>query len=122
MCGIVGYIGNQKASEILINGLKRMEYRGYDSSGLAVIEDGNLDVIKQVGKVVELENITSHDKLSSKIGIAHTRWATHGFPNQTNAHPHYDNSRNIAVVHNGIVENYAAIKTKLIQEGYSFSY
>ncbi len=121
MCGIVGYIGRQKASHILINGLKRMEYRGYDSAGWAMIENEKLNLLKNTGKVAHLDRLTPHDMIESDIGIAHTRWATHGFPNHLNAHPHLDNSENIAVVHNGIIENYTPLKTKLEKDGYTFS-
>lgn len=121
MCGIVGYIGRQKASHILINGLKRMEYRGYDSAGWAMIENEKLNLLKNTGKVSQLDRLTPHDMISADIGIAHTRWATHGFPNHLNAHPHLDNSENIAVVHNGIIENYTPLKTKLEKDGYTFN-
>lgn len=121
MCGIVGYIGRQKASHILINGLKRMEYRGYDSAGWAMIENEKLNLLKNTGKVSQLDRLTPHDMINADIGIAHTRWATHGFPNHLNAHPHLDNSEKIAVVHNGIIENYTPLKTKLEKDGYTFS-
>lgn len=121
MCGIVGYIGKQKASHILLNGLKRMEYRGYDSAGWAMIENDKLNLLKNIGKVAHLDRLTPHDMIDATVGIAHTRWATHGFPNHLNAHPHMDNSENIAVVHNGIIENYTALKTKLEKDGYYFS-
>lgn len=115
MCGIVAYIGNKKSSHILINGLQRLEYRGYDSAGLAFIsEDSKLQVFKNQGKVKDLDRLIDHKKINSHIGIAHTRWATHGVPNNTNAHPHYDNSKNISLVHNGIIENYTVLRTKLI--------
>ena len=120
MCGIVGYIGNKIVSELLITGLKRLEYRGYDSSGVAILEKGKICTIKKKGKVAEMEALVDHSKFNSTIGIAHTRWATHGEPNDINAHPHSDNSGNIALVHNGIIENYAALKTKLSQKGYTF--
>lgn len=121
MCGIVGYIGKQRASHVLLNGLKRMEYRGYDSAGWAMIENDKLNLLKNIGKVAHLDRLTPHDMIYSTIGIAHTRWATHGFPNHLNAHPHLDNSENIAVVHNGIIENYTALKTKLEKDGYFFN-
>lgn len=121
MCGIVGYIGKQKASHILLNGLKRMEYRGYDSAGWAMIENNKLNLLKNIGKVAHLDRLTPHDMINATVGIAHTRWATHGFPNHLNAHPHLDNSENIAVVHNGIIENYTALKTKLQKDGYFFN-
>lgn len=120
MCGIIGYIGSQKASHLLVNGLKRMEYRGYDSAGIAFLENGILNILKQKGKVEVLDRLVPHDLISTTVGIAHTRWATHGFPNDLNAHPHVDNSGNISVVHNGIVENYNAIRTKLLKDGYKF--
>jgi glutamine---fructose-6-phosphate transaminase (isomerizing) len=120
MCGIVGYIGNQKASNILINGLKRLEYRGYDSAGIALLEGGKLSILKKAGKVKQLEKILDHDKFDTTIGIAHTRWATHGIPNDLNAHPHLDNSGNIAIIHNGIIENYQVLKKRLLELGYHF--
>jgi glucosamine--fructose-6-phosphate aminotransferase (isomerizing) len=120
MCGIVGYIGNNKVSSILINGLKRMEYRGYDSAGVSIYQDNRLHILKKKGKVSEVEKLVNHDYFNSTIGIAHTRWATHGYPNDINAHPHLDNSGNISIVHNGIIENYSALKTKLTKNGYTF--
>ncbi len=120
MCGIVGYIGDKKASHLLINALKRLEYRGYDSSGIALYENGKINVLKQKGKVEYLDRMVPHNMIESKLGIAHTRWATHGFPNYENAHPHTDNSKEIAIVHNGIIENYVSIKKKLLSEGYTF--
>lgn len=120
MCGIIGYIGKQQASRILVEGLKRLEYRGYDSAGVALYESDRINVLKQPGKVDALDRLIPHDMIDSKIGIAHTRWATHGFPNYNNAHPHTDNSKEIAIVHNGIIENYKSIKKKLVQDGYKF--
>jgi glucosamine--fructose-6-phosphate aminotransferase (isomerizing) len=120
MCGIVGYIGKQKVVPILLNGLKRLEYRGYDSAGIAVRVNGNLVIEKQVGKIINLENAISEAELESTIGIAHTRWATHGEPNQVNAHPHTDEFGKIALVHNGIVENYEALRSELQAKGYVF--
>jgi len=120
MCGIVGYIGSRKASPILLNGLKRMEYRGYDSSGIALYENKRINILKQKGKVDQLNRLVPHEMLTSTIGIAHTRWATHGFPNYANAHPHLDNSKEISIVHNGIIENYLPLRKKLIQEGLKF--
>lgn len=120
MCGIVGYIGNKKASRILVEALKRLEYRGYDSAGVALYEKDRINVLKNPGKVEHLDRMIPHDMIEATVGIAHTRWATHGFPNYENAHPHTDNSKEIAIVHNGIIENYAAIKKKLSQEGYTF--
>ncbi|MBR5764368.1 MAG: glutamine--fructose-6-phosphate transaminase (isomerizing), partial [Bacteroidaceae bacterium] len=121
MCGIVGYIGKRKAYPILINGLKRLEYRGYDSSGVALISNTKkLNVYKAKGKVAVLEAETADKDISGTIGIAHTRWATHGVPSVVNAHPHKSQSGNIAVVHNGIIENYAELKADLIEKGFKF--
>ena len=121
MCGIVGYIGKRKAYPILIKGLHRLEYRGYDSAGVALITDsGELAIYKAKGKVSELEAFAADKDISGTIGIAHTRWATHGEPNTQNAHPHYSESENLAIIHNGIIENYAVLKAGLMQEGYTF--
>ncbi|MFK7953837.1 MAG: glutamine--fructose-6-phosphate transaminase (isomerizing) [Ekhidna sp.] len=120
MCGIVGYLGSKPAFPILLSGLKRLEYRGYDSSGVALIENGNLVSHKKKGKVKELEDITSPEELKSTIGIGHTRWATHGEPNDVNAHPHLSNSGEIAMIHNGIIENYGSLKKDLQKKGYTF--
>ncbi len=120
MCGIIGYIGNSVALPILIEGLKRLEYRGYDSAGVAIFEDGGLEVARTKGKIVELEKLTSQRTFNGMTGVAHTRWATHGEPNVTNAHPHVDCTGDIAVVHNGIIENYGSIKQQLEKEGHKF--
>ena len=121
MCGIVGYIGKRNAYPILIKGLHRLEYRGYDSAGVALInEEGQLNVYKAKGKVAELEAFCSDKDTRGNIGIAHTRWATHGEPNTVNAHPHYSESERLAIIHNGIIENYAVLKAGLQQEGYTF--
>ena len=121
MCGIVGYIGKRKAYPILIKGLKRLEYRGYDSAGVAIIsDDRQLNVYKTKGKVSDLENFVTQKDISGNIGIAHTRWATHGEPCSANAHPHYSSSENLALIHNGIIENYAVLKEKLQAKGYTF--
>ncbi|MEN6512129.1 MAG: glutamine--fructose-6-phosphate transaminase (isomerizing) [Chloroherpetonaceae bacterium] len=121
MCGIIGYIGKKEITNLLITGLKRMEYRGYDSAGLAVFDDSNNIIVKKKkGRIADLEKSLNGTVSNSKIGIAHVRWATHGFPNDINAHPHSDNSGNISIVHNGIIENYAIIKKQLINEGYFF--
>lgn len=121
MCGIVGYIGNQNAYSILVKGLHRLEYRGYDSSGVAMISDaGDLNIYKAKGKVEALEHFAQSKDLSGNIGIAHTRWATHGEPNDINAHPHYSQSRNLALVHNGTIENYNVLKVALLKHGYKF--
>ena len=121
MCGIVGYIGNRQAYPILINGLKRLEYRGYDSAGVALINDGGeLNVYKTKGKVAELEAYCADKNTTGTVGIAHTRWATHGEPSSVNAHPHYSESNNLAIIHNGIIENYAVIKKNLQEKGVRF--
>ena len=121
MCGIVGYIGTKDAYPILIKGLKRLEYRGYDSAGVARINDnGSLNVYKAQGKVADLENFCSDKDVSGTIGLAHTRWATHGEPSQRNAHPHFSQSHNLAIIHNGIIENYSVIKRKLEEYGITF--
>ncbi|WP_291529457.1 glutamine--fructose-6-phosphate transaminase (isomerizing) [Bacteroides sp. UBA939] len=121
MCGIVGYIGKQNAFPILIKGLHRLEYRGYDSAGVALISPENqLNIYKAKGRVSKLENSCKSKDVSGHIGIAHTRWATHGEPNHSNAHPHYSQSENLALIHNGIIENYVVLKEKLIQKGYTF--
>lgn len=121
MCGIVGYIGDKQATPILIKGLHRLEYRGYDSAGIALINNENrLSIYKSKGKVCDLEHIIAGKDTSGDIGIAHTRWATHGEPNDINAHPHYSESNNLALVHNGIIENYRALKQELSSHGYHF--
>ncbi len=121
MCGIVGYIGKQEAYPILIKGLRRLEYRGYDSAGVALINSNSeLNVYKAKGKVDNLTEYCADKDVSGNIGIAHTRWATHGEPSARNAHPHYSQSRNLAIIHNGIIENYADIKAKLIDNGVEF--
>jgi glucosamine--fructose-6-phosphate aminotransferase (isomerizing) len=122
MCGIVGYIGTRNCVPILLEGLRRLEYRGYDSAGIAIIRDGRITVEKNAGKVADLalKLGKGNGGLSSPIGMGHTRWATHGVPNEVNAHPHWDQKKRIAVIHNGIIENYLAIKTKLEREGHTF--
>ena len=120
MCGIVGYIGKQKASPILINGLIRLEYRGYDSAGISTIETDGLSIMKNKGRVKNLYDLDGIDKLEGTIGIAHTRWATHGKPSKENAHPHQDNSKTFSVVHNGIVENYNDLRNFLTDNDYNF--
>jgi glucosamine--fructose-6-phosphate aminotransferase (isomerizing) len=119
MCGIVAYIGDKNASNVLIEGLTRLEYRGYDSSGLALLENNKIKIIRSVGKLINLKEKLSDEDLSSKIGIGHTRWATHGKPSEENAHPHL--SEDFAIVHNGIIENYLELKQSLIEQGYKFN-
>lgn len=121
MCGIVGYLGERDAFPILLKGLKRLEYRGYDSAGVALVNDnGNLSVYKTKGKVSDLEAYCEDKDVTGSAGIAHTRWATHGEPSSRNAHPHYSSSRNLVIIHNGIIENYAAIKRNLMAKGVRF--
>ena len=119
MCGIVGYIGDKNAYPILINGLKRLEYRGYDSAGISLLKD-EINVYKKEGKVTDLEQFVSDKDVGGQIGIGHTRWATHGEPNDTNAHPHTSQDGHFVLIHNGIIENYASLKNKLAGSGYSF--
>ena len=120
MCGIVGYIGSKEACPILINGLKRLEYRGYDSAGIALLSDDKINVYKKKGKVSILEDSLLNQNTQGTIGIGHTRWATHGEPNDENAHPHESMKGKFVLIHNGIIENYATIKSFLIEKGYSF--
>ena len=121
MCGIVGYMGPKEAAPILIKGLHRLEYRGYDSAGIALINgNGKLSIYKTKGKVANLEKLLSDKDVSGCVGIAHTRWATHGEPNEANAHPHLSEHNNIALIHNGIIENYKALKEELVSKGYHF--
>ena len=119
MCGIVAYLGPRQAQEVIIKGLKRLEYRGYDSAGIALM-NGGLNVYKKKGKVSELENILKGLDLHSHIGMGHTRWATHGEPNDGNAHPHYSATKKLAIIHNGIIENYNALKQDLLRKGHTF--
>ena len=126
MCGIVGYVGNRPILDTLINGLKRLEYRGYDSAGIAILDDNHIDVIKAKGKVSNLKNAIDEiwpvtNKCSATLGIAHTRWATHGLPTEINAHPHADNPGNFALVHNGIIENYVILRKMLVAKGHKFT-
>jgi len=120
MCGIVGYLGKNEATSILINGLKRLEYRGYDSAGIATMTDGEIQIVKEAGKIRHLEDKVSKNPPLGMIGIGHTRWATHGEPTDTNAHPHTDGSGSLALIHNGIIENYAILKKMLEQKGHVF--
>ena len=120
MCGIVGYIGTKKAKPILINGLLRLEYRGYDSAGIATIEKDGIKLVKEKGRIANLNSMDEINTLEGSIGIGHTRWATHGKPSAENSHPHYDNSKTFAVVHNGIIENYHELRKFLEDKGYTF--
>ena len=119
MCGIIGYIGNKNVVPLLIDGLKKLEYRGYDSAGICVSDGTEVNIVKNVGKITKLENRQELNKLKGSIGIAHTRWATHGEPNEINAHPHFDCKGDISIVHNGIIENYQALKDLLEKEGHN---
>jgi len=122
MCGITGYIGHRDAYPIVINGLKRLEYRGYDSAGIMMYDGETMHLSKTKGKVSDLEVITNkeEERKVGKIGIGHTRWATHGVPNDVNSHPHFSQSGDLVIVHNGIIENYDTIKKELISRGYEF--
>ncbi|WP_285059688.1 glutamine--fructose-6-phosphate transaminase (isomerizing) [Pedobacter ginsengisoli] len=120
MCGIVGYIGHREAWPIVIKGLKRLEYRGYDSAGIALASDGGLNIYKKAGKVQELENFADGRNLSGTAGMGHTRWATHGAPSDRNSHPHTSNDGQLTIIHNGIIENYATLKEELISRGHEF--
>ncbi|MCB0443961.1 MAG: glutamine--fructose-6-phosphate aminotransferase, partial [Flavobacterium sp.] len=121
MCGIVGYIGHREAYPVIIKGLKRLEYRGYDSAGIVLYDGSDLKLSKTKGKVSDLEaKADAENTKQGKIGMGHTRWATHGVPNDVNSHPHYSNSGNLVIIHNGIIENYEPIKKELIKRGYTF--
>ncbi|HEY7819496.1 MAG TPA: glutamine--fructose-6-phosphate aminotransferase, partial [Vicinamibacteria bacterium] len=120
MCGIIGYVGERSVSEVLLQGLRSLEYRGYDSAGIAVANDGSLKVLRSEGKLDNLARQVDPDSIQGSYGLGHTRWATHGRPNEENAHPHRDCTGEIVVVHNGIVENYLELKRKLLKEGHRF--
>ena len=120
MCGIVGAIANRDVSPVLLEGLRRLEYRGYDSAGMAILMDGELKRIRKTGKVNELGLALDESALIGQLGIAHTRWATHGAPAENNAHPHISNNQ-VAIVHNGIIENFEELKAQQIEKGFNFS-
>ena len=120
MCGILGYIGHQQAPDVLVDGLKKLEYRGYDSAGVAVIENGQVQLRRAVGKLSKLEKLLAKEELQGTVGLGHTRWATHGAPSEDNAHPHTDTKRRVIVVHNGIIENYLGLKEELKKKGFKF--
>jgi len=120
MCGIVGYIGKKEAFPIVLEGLKRLEYRGYDSAGIAVYDGTNIELCKTKGKVSDLEKKSKLNNTKGTLAIGHTRWATHGAPNDINSHPHFSNSGDLVIIHNGIIENYESIKQELISRGYTF--
>ncbi|MBL8050475.1 MAG: class II glutamine amidotransferase, partial [Anaerolineales bacterium] len=121
MCGIVGYLGSRDATPIILNGLKRLEYRGYDSAGIAVINNSGIEVRRDAGKLSQLVDLVNKSPLNGAPGIGHTRWATHGAPSARNAHPHVSNSGKTVVVHNGIVENFLELKDELTSEGTTFN-
>src|SRR4051812_5798326 len=122
MCGIVGYVGGQSALDVVLAGLKRLEYRGYDSAGVAVLADGGLAAAKKAGKLANLEKELADRPLpSGSTGIGHTRWATYGGPTDANAHPHLDNAGRVAVVHNGIIENFASLRAELAERGHDLA-
>jgi glucosamine--fructose-6-phosphate aminotransferase (isomerizing) len=110
MCGIVGYLGSKQAYPILVKGLKRLEYRGYDSAGVALLNNDGIEIFKKQGKVAQMEAVAPSETPQANLGIGHTRWATHGAPSDRNSHPHFSQSKRIAIIHNGIIENYASIK------------
>ena len=120
MCGIMGYIGPKQAVPIIVDGLNKLEYRGYDSAGVAVVNDGKLSVTKTVGRLAKLAEVIAQKPLSGQVGIGHTRWATHGRPSDRNSHPHTDCNKRIAVVHNGIIENYLKLRNELQEKGHIF--
>src|SRR5213594_900853 len=120
MCGIVGYIGHKRVSTVLLDGLRRLEYRGYDSAGIAVINGGTIQVVRSAGKLRDLEENLRLTKIEGTFGLGHTRWATHGRPTEENAHPHRDCSGSMVVVHNGIIENYKELKRELSAGGHQF--
>src|SRR4030095_8267655 len=117
MCGIVGYVGREQATPILLDGLRRLEYRGYDSAGIAVVERGHLETRKCAGRIAALAKRVRREPVAGSLGISHTRWATHGKVTDENAHPHFDASGKLALVHNGVIENYQALKEELIRNG-----
>src|SRR6266496_3082517 len=121
MCGIIGYIGSKPVVPVLIEGLRRMEYRGYDSAGVAVVSPEGISLRRSAGKLANLEQAIRVDPVEGLYGVGHTRWATHGRPTEENAHPHRDCSGHVVVVHNGIIENYLALKKRLIEEGHKFT-
>ena len=122
MCGIVGYIGHRDAYPIIVKGLQRLEYRGYDSAGIALFDGNDINLSKTKGKVEDLKQKSkSSISLAGTLGMGHTRWATHGIPNDVNSHPHYSNSGDLVIIHNGIIENYESIKKELIKRGYTFT-
>ena len=120
MCGIVGYLGSRKAYPIVVNGLQRLEYRGYDSAGVVLVDGKNVNLYKTKGKVSDLKELIFNSSTEGNLALGHTRWATHGIPNNENSHPHVSNSGNLVIVHNGIIENYNTIKKELVARGYTF--
>src|SRR5581483_5768916 len=120
MCGIVGYTGRREAAPVLLDGLKRLEYRGYDSSGVAIIDDGKLRLRKRAGRIADLAELLDKNPIAGTLGISHTRWATHGGATDANAHPHLGGDGEVAIVHNGVIENYGPLKRQLQDQGFPF--
>jgi glucosamine--fructose-6-phosphate aminotransferase (isomerizing) len=120
MCGIVGYIGTRNAVEVIVGGLRRLEYRGYDSAGVAVVDHGRIELRRAVGKITNLAALVREQPAEGSAGLGHTRWATHGRPSEANAHPHADCTGSVVVVHNGILENYVDLKERLVEQGHRF--
>ena len=120
MCGIVGYVGKKRVVPVILDGLKRLEYRGYDSAGVAIVRDGNVELRRSAGKLSKLEDVIIGQPIAGDYGVGHTRWATHGRPTEENAHPHRDCTGKIVVVHNGIIENYLDLKHELQRQGHKF--
>ena len=120
MCGIVGYIGNKDAEDVLVEGLEKLEYRGYDSAGVAILKGKDIELRKYKGRLSVLKKSLEKDRIEGNLGIGHTRWATHGGPSDVNSHPHMNSGHAIAVVHNGIIENYLSLREELINKGYKF--
>src|SRR5262245_41917148 len=120
MCGIVGYVGKQRAAPLIIDGLKRLEYRGYDSAGLTVLQDGGFALAKKIGRVINLEQVVDQHAMNGSHGMGHTRWATHGGVTDANAHPHISSDGKIALIHNGVIENYAQMKKFLLTRNFTF--
>src|SRR6266436_5955731 len=120
MCGIVGYVGKKEAAPLLVEGLRRLEYRGYDSAGVCLVNGGSLQLRKCVGRVARLEQLLKEKPVTGSTGISHTRWATHGLPNDVNAHPHLDQSGQLALIHNGIIENHNSLRRDLIRRRHNF--
>ncbi len=120
MCGIVGYVGKSQAPAVLLQGLRRLEYRGYDSAGIATVNGNGIEIRKAVGRIADLDRVVGESPVTGELGICHTRWATHGAVTEENAHPHFDRSGKLALVHNGVIENYQELREGLIEQGHEF--